>query len=58
MKTSPAVSWIVPTAAQSEHPDYLPAAGAEVSRQDPACAQAGDRIDPASPRLTGGPVRR
>jgi phospholipase C len=24
----PAVSWIIPTAAQSEHPDYMPAAGA------------------------------
>ncbi|MFC6067526.1 alkaline phosphatase family protein [Streptomyces ochraceiscleroticus] len=24
----PAVSWIIPTAAESEHPDYLPAAGA------------------------------
>ncbi|MEU1820076.1 phosphocholine-specific phospholipase C [Streptomyces roseifaciens] len=25
----PAVSWIIPTAAQSEHPRYLPAAGAD-----------------------------
>lgn len=25
----PAVSWIIPTAAQCEHPDYLPAAGAD-----------------------------
>jgi phospholipase C len=25
----PAVSWIVPTSYQSEHPDYLPAAGAD-----------------------------
>ncbi|WP_328583160.1 alkaline phosphatase family protein [Streptomyces sp. NBC_00370] len=25
----PAVSWILPTAAQSEHPNYLPAAGAD-----------------------------
>jgi phospholipase C len=24
----PTVSWIIPTAAQSEHPDYMPAAGA------------------------------
>jgi phospholipase C len=24
----PAVSWIIPTGAQSEHPDYMPAAGA------------------------------
>ncbi|MFE9607152.1 alkaline phosphatase family protein [Streptomyces sp. NPDC006012] len=25
----PAVSWIIPTSTQSEHPDYLPAAGAD-----------------------------
>jgi phospholipase C len=25
----PTVSWIIPTAGQSEHPDYLPAAGAD-----------------------------
>jgi phospholipase C len=25
----PAVSWIIPTSAQCEHPDYLPAAGAD-----------------------------
>ena len=25
----PAVSWIIPTSYQSEHPDYLPAAGAD-----------------------------
>ena len=24
----PAVSWIIPTSTQSEHPDYMPAAGA------------------------------
>ncbi|HEY5836283.1 alkaline phosphatase family protein [Streptomyces sp.] len=29
----PAVSWIIPTAVQSEHPDYLPAAGADFVAQ-------------------------
>ena len=28
----PAVSWILPTSFQSEHPDYLPAAGAGTGR--------------------------
>jgi phospholipase C len=27
--TLPTVSWIIPTSTQSEHPDYLPAAGAD-----------------------------
>ncbi|MFF7731089.1 phosphocholine-specific phospholipase C [Streptomyces sp. NPDC008001] len=35
----PAVSWIIPTAAQSEHPRYLPAAGADyVARKIEAIA--------------------
>ncbi|POX36558.1 phospholipase [Streptomyces sp. Ru73] len=35
----PAVSWIIPTAAESEHPDYLPAAGADfVARKIEAIA--------------------
>ncbi|MFI6344024.1 alkaline phosphatase family protein [Streptomyces sp. NPDC050560] len=29
----PAVSWIIPTGPQSEHPDYLPAAGADFVAQ-------------------------
>ena len=29
----PAVSWIIPTSTQSEHPDYLPAAGADFVAQ-------------------------
>lgn len=29
----PAVSWIIPTSHQSEHPDYLPAAGADFVAQ-------------------------
>ncbi|MBX7555526.1 phospholipase [Streptomyces sp. tea 10] len=35
----PTVSWIIPTAAQCEHPDYLPASGADfVARQLDAVA--------------------
>ncbi len=35
----PTVSWIIPTAAQCEHPDYLPASGADfVARQLEAVA--------------------
>ncbi len=44
----PTVSWIIPTASQCEHPDYLPAAGADfVARQLDAVA-----ADPALWRKT------
>ncbi|MEU5419540.1 alkaline phosphatase family protein [Streptomyces sp. NPDC001407] len=39
----PTVSWLIPTAGQSEHPDYLPAAGADyVARKIEAIADNPD----------------